>query len=49
MKLFLMRAVMVAGGVSAMYIESRFQPSPGIGFAIAMMLILGAVFVGDKE
>jgi hypothetical protein len=34
---------MVAAGVGVMYLEGQHQPAPGIGFAIGMILILGAV------
>lgn len=43
---WLVRIAMVAAGVGIMYLEGQHQPSPGIGFAIAMALIMGAALWG---
>jgi len=45
MRVWLIRAALVAAGVSVMWLEGQHQPAPGVGFAVAMVLILGAAFV----
>ncbi len=40
---------MIAAGVVTMYAEGQCQPEPGVGFAIALSLFMGAVLVGVRE
>lgn len=44
-----LRFGMVAAGASIMYAEGQSQPQPGVGFAIAMALIMGAAFIGRSN
>lgn len=44
----LARIAAALAGVGVMYVEGQHQPSPGIGFAIGMALIMGAVLWGAK-
>lgn len=42
--IWFIRLGMFLAGILIMYIEGQHQPSPGVGFAIAMCLILGIPF-----
>lgn len=44
----LARVAAALAGVGVMYLEGQHQPSPGIGFAIGMALIMGTVLWGAK-
>jgi hypothetical protein len=43
------RAALSLLGVGIMYLEGQHQPDPGIGFAFAMALILGAALLGCDD
>lgn len=47
--LFGLRVAMVAAGAYVMYAEGQVQRGPGVGFALALGLILGAALIGEKE
>lgn len=44
----LARVAAALAGVGVMYLEGQHQPSPGIGFAVGMCLIMGAAVWGAK-
>ena len=44
-----LRLAMVALGVGCMWLEGSVQPSPGVGFAVGMCLIVGSALFGDRE
>lgn len=45
-RLLPVRIVMVLVGVGVMYLEGQHRPDPGVGFAVAMALFIGAVLIG---
>lgn len=48
--IWLVRIALVLGGAGVMWWEGQHQPAPGVGFAIALAMILGAAMIGaDKE
>jgi len=49
MKYWLIRGAMVALAILIAYVEGSLQPSPGIGFGVAMMLMLGAALIGPVD
>ena len=44
----LVSVAMLAVGVALMYAEGQCQPAPGVGFAIALALFMGAALVGVR-
>lgn len=49
LKLSALRVAMVGGGAAVMYAEGRHQPQPGVWFAVALALMLGACLVGSRD
>lgn len=47
--LWALRGGMVAAGAAIMYAEGQVQPTPGVGFAIALALIMGAALLGSRS
>lgn len=48
MKNVLVRAGLITMGIGLMYLESSYQPEPGVGFAGAMMLFITAALWGSE-
>lgn len=49
MRLWPLRVALVIAGLTIMRIEGSHQPAPGVWFAVAMILIFGAAFVGRRS
>lgn len=47
--IWLARLALVAAGVAVMWVEGQHQPAPGVGFAIALALLMAAGIIGHKE
>lgn len=47
--IWLARIALGLAGVGVMWVEGQHQPSPGVGFAIGLALLLAAGMIGMKE
>lgn len=45
----IIRIALVAAGIGIMWVEGLHQPSPGIGLAVAVVLILTAVLAPARR
>lgn len=44
-----LRGALVAGGVAIMHAEGLRQPTPGVGFAVALAMFMAAALVGSRS
>lgn len=47
--IWLSRLALIAAGIGIMWVEGQHQPSPGVGFAVALAFLLGAAMIERRE